>query len=412
MTDAASNWQPDPEELRAIHAAAAETVKETPVFSLGELSRRCGGTVVLKAENMQRTGSFKLRGSLAKLAGRDEGNCRGVVAGSAGNHGQALAYAARARGIPCTVFMPADAAISKVDAVTAFGAEVVLEGSAIDECLEAARRLAEEDDLLFVHPFDDLDVIRGQAGVGLELREQVPDLAKVIVPVGGGGLISGIAAALESGGGGVEIAGVQASGCAAFARSLESGVPQAVTAPSTIADGIAVKRPGDLTLELVRRWVAEVVAVDDDAIAEAMVFLVEYGKLVTEGAGAVGVAALLSGALRPAEAGTTAVVLSGGNVDAHVLAEVINRHQTGIGRRARLFSKISDRPGGLVDFLQIIARAGGNVLDVTHVRDGVSLHVKETGVEVLVESRSERHGDELLARLAESGYEVEELGPR
>ena len=166
--------------------------------------------------------------------------------------------------------------------------------------------------------------------------------------------------------------------------------------PSTIADGIAVKRPGELTLELVRRWVEEVVTVDDDAIAEAMVFLVEYGKLVTEGAGAVGVAALLNGALRPAESGTTAVVLSGGNVDAHVLAEVINRHQTGIGRRARLFSKISDRPGGLVDFLQIIARAGGNVLDVTHVRDGVPLHVRETGVEVLVESRSERHGDELL----------------
>jgi threonine dehydratase len=412
MTDAASNWQPRLEELRAIHAASAETVKETPVFSLGELSRRCGGTVVVKAENMQRTGSFKLRGSLAKLASGDAENCRGVVAGSAGNHGQALAYAARARGIPCTVFMPEDAAISKVDAVTAFGAEVVLEGSAIDECLEAARRLAEEDDLLFVHPFDDLDVIRGQAGVGLELREQVPDLAKVIVPVGGGGLISGIAAALEAGGGGVEVAGVQAAGCACFALSLESGRPQAVAAPSTIADGIAVKRPGDLTLELVRRWVEEVVAVDDDAIAEAMVFLVEFGKLVTEGAGAVGVAALLTGMLRPAESGTTAVVLSGGNVDAHVLAEVINRHQTGIGRRARLFSKISDRPGGLVDFLQIIARAGGNVLDVTHVRDGVSLHVKETGVEVLVESRSERHGDELLTRLAESGYEVEELGPR
>jgi threonine dehydratase len=412
VTETASNWRPDLEELRAIHAAAAETVKETPVFSLGELSRRCGGTVVLKAENMQRTGSFKLRGSLAKLAGRSAEDCRGVVAGSAGNHGQALAYAARARGIPCTIFMPEDAAISKVDAVTAFGAGVVLEGSAIDECLDAARRLADQDGLLFVHPFDDLDVIQGQAGVGLELRKQVPDLAKVIVPVGGGGLISGIAAALEASGGGVEVAGVQAAGCAAFAHSLERGEPLAVASPSTIADGIAVKRPGDLTLDLVRRWVEEVVAVDDDAIAEAMVFLVEYAKLVTEGAGAVGVAALQTGMLRPAESGTTAVVLSGGNVDAHVLAEVINRHQTGIGRRARLFSRISDRPGGLVDFLQIIARAGGNVLDVTHVRDGVALHVKETGVEVLVESRSERHGEELLARLAESGYEVEELGPR
>ncbi len=164
MSNPATNWQPDLGELRSVHAASAETVKETPVFSLGELSRRCGGRVVVKAENMQRTGSFKLRGSLAKLAGPDASECPGVVAGSAGNHGQALAYAARARGIPCTVFMPRDAAISKVNAVTAFGAEVVLEGGAIDECLEAARRLAAEDGLLFVHPFDDLEVITGQAG--------------------------------------------------------------------------------------------------------------------------------------------------------------------------------------------------------------------------------------------------------
>ncbi len=412
MSNPASNWQPSLDELRAVHAASSETVKETPVFSLGELSRRHGGRVVVKAENMQRTGSFKLRGSLAKLAGRDAGNCAGVVAGSAGNHGQALAYAARARGIPCTVFMPQDAAISKVNAVSAFGAEVVLEGAAIDECLEAARRLADTDGLLFVHPFDDLEVIGGQAGVGLELREQVPDLAKVVVPVGGGGLISGIGAAMAASGGGVEIVGVQAAGCAAFGPSIRSGVPQEVATPSTIADGIAVKRPGELTLELVRRWVDRVVVVDDDAIAEAMVFLVEYGKLVTEGAGAVGVAALLTGAVEPARAGTTALVLSGGNVDAHVLAEVINRHQTGIGRRTRLFSKISDRPGGLVDFLQIIARAGGNVLDVTHVRDGVALHVRETGVEVLVESRSQCDSDDLISRLADSGYEVEELGPR
>ena len=412
MSNPASSWNPSLDELRAVHAASSETVKVTPVFSLGELSRRHGGKVVVKAENMQRTGSFKLRGSLAKLAGGDAGNCSGVVAGSAGNHGQALAYAARARGIPCTVFMPRDAAISKVNAVSAFGAKVVLEGGAIDECLEAARRLAREDGLLFVHPFDDLEVIAGQAGVGLELRDQVPDLAKVVVPVGGGGLISGIGAAMAASAAGVEIVGVQAEGCASFGPSITSGEPQAVETSSTIADGIAVKRPGELTLELVKRWVEDIVAVDDDAIAEAMVLLVEYGKLVTEGAGAVGVGALLTGAVKPADSGTTALVLSGGNVDAHVLAEVINRHQTGIGRRTRLFTKISDRPGGLVEFLQIIARAGGNVLDVTHVRDGVSLHVKETGVEVLIESRSERDGDDLVTRLAESGYEVEELGPR
>ena len=216
MTDRHPTGSPTSEELRSIHAATAETVKETPVFSLGELSRRCGGTVVLKAENMQRTGSFKLRGSLAKLAGRARPGCRGVVAGSAGNHGQALAYAARARGIPCTVFMPADAAISKVDAVTAFGAEVVLEGGAIDECLEAAHRLADEDGLLFVHPFDDLDVIRGQAGVGLELREAGPRPGEGHRPGRWRRPDQRDRGGARPRGGGVEIAGVQAAGCAAF----------------------------------------------------------------------------------------------------------------------------------------------------------------------------------------------------
>jgi threonine dehydratase len=332
-----------------------------------------------------------------------------VVAGSAGNHGQALAYAARIRGIPCTVFMPSDADVSKVDAVEAFGAEVHASGPSVDDCVDSARRLAEEDGLLFVHPFDDLEVIQGQAGLGLELCEQVPDLARVIVPVGGGGLVSGVAAALSLVRPEVDVVGVQAVGCASYELSLREGGPRTVEEPSTIADGIAVKRPGELTFELVRRWVDEMVVVDDDAIAEAMVLLVERGKLVTEGAGAVGVAALLTGATAPSPQGTTVAVLSGGNVDAHVLAAVINRHQTGVGRRTRLFSRISDQPGGLVDFLQNVAAAGGNVLDVTHVRDGVSLHVKETGVEVLVESRSERHREELLARLRSSGYEVEEL---
>ena len=272
MSNPATNWQPDLGELRSVHAASAETVKETPVFSLGELSRRCGGRVVVKAENMQRTGSFKLRGSLAKLAGPGAAECPGVVAGSAGNHGQALAYAARARGIPCTVFMPRDAAISKVNAVTAFGAEVVLEGGAIDECLEAARRLAAEDGLLFVHPFDDLEVIAGQAGVGLELREQVPGPGEGHRPGRRrrpdqrhrrGARRDRRRRSRSS--------ASRPPGAPPSAPRSKAASRRASPRASTIADGIAVKRPGELTLELVRRWVEEIVTVDDDAIAEAMV---------------------------------------------------------------------------------------------------------------------------------------------
>jgi threonine dehydratase len=403
------SWRPDLDELRRIHAASSRLVKATPVFSLGELSRRCGGEIAVKAECMQRTGSFKLRGTSAKLANRSPDDCPGVVAGSAGNHGQALAYAARALGIPCTIFMPGDAPVSKVDAVTAFGAEVRTQAGSVDDCVDAARRFSEEADMLFVHPFDDLDVIKGQAGLGIELHEQVPDLARVIVPVGGGGLISGVAAALSELRPEVEIVGVQAAGCASFQASLRAGEPRTVSEPSTIADGIAVKRPGELTFGLVQRWVEEMAVVDDDAIAAAMVLLIERGKLVTEGAGASSVAALMTGAVTPAPSGTTVAVLSGGNVDPSVLAAIINRHQTGIGRRTRIFSRISDQPGGLVDFLQNVAASGGNVLDVTHVRDGVALHVNETGVEILVESRSEDDRESLIARLRSSGYEVEEL---
>jgi threonine dehydratase len=408
MNEAAA-WQPDLEELQRIRRASAKVVRETPVFDLDALSERFGGRIFVKAENLQRTGSFKLRGALAKLRASGAGH-RGVVAGSAGNHGQALAYAARLSGLPCTVFMPSRAPISKVEAVSAHGGEVRLQGETVDDCVEAARALAAEEELLFVHPFDDLEIVKGQAGLGLELAEQLPDLARVIVPVGGGGLISGIAAALRASHPRVEVIGVQAAGCAPFGASLRRGRPEPVAEPSTIADGIAVKRPGDVTLKLVERWVEEMVTVDDDAIAEAMVSIVEVAKLVTEGAGAVGVAALAGGAVAPAASGATAVVLSGGNVDAHMLAAVINRHQTGIGRRARLFTLISDRPGGLAELLRTVAEGGGNVLDVTHVRDGVELHVEQTGVEILVESRSQSHHADLVERMREAGYSVEQLG--
>jgi threonine dehydratase len=385
---------------------SAAIVRETPVTSFGALSRECGGDIVLKLESMQRTGSFKLRGALSKLRSSRQAASRGVVAGSAGNHGQALAYAARHFQVPCTVFMPARAALSKVEAVSAFGAMVRQLDASVDECVTAAKDFAAEEDLLFVHPFDDQDLIAGQAGVGLELYEQVPDLAKVVVPVGGGGLIGGTALALKQLRPEIEIVGVQASGCTTFEPSLAAGRPITVPTPSTIADGIAIKRPGEIALSLAEEWVDGFASVTDDAITDAMVLLVERAKLVTEGAGAAPVAAMLSGAVPPARHGKTVLVLSGGNVDAHLLAAVINRHLTSIGRRFRLWTRISDRPGGLADLLAAVAGSGGNVLDLFHVRDGVELRVDETAVELLIESRSERHREEILSKLRARGFQV------
>jgi threonine dehydratase len=384
----AARWKPQAEDLEAIRRGSSAAVKRTPVFSSGELSRRSGGRVMVKAENLQRTGSFKLRGAFAKLQGAEPGRGRGVVCASAGNHGQAVAYAARACGLSCTVFMPLGAAISKLDAVEAFGAEVRQIGTAIDEGIVAAEELAEAEDLLFVHPYNDLEIVKGQAGVGLELAEQLTDVAQVIVPVGGGGLISGVAAGLlATGHRDTRVVGVRAA-----------------DPTTTIADGIAVKHPGELTEALISRWVDEMVVVDDDAVAEAMVLLAERSKLVVEGAGAVGVAALLVGAVTPAADGPTAVVLSGGNVDAHVLASVINRDQTRVGRRTLVFTRISDRPGALARLLAVVAEAGGNVIDLTHVRDGVTLDVQETGLELIVETRNAAHRAEVLAKIEAAGY--------
>jgi threonine dehydratase len=381
--------------------------RHTPVLSSRSLSERCGGQILLKAESLQRTGSFKLRGAVHKISRLDRPS--GVVAGSAGNHGQSLAYAARAQGVPCEVFMPREAPVAKVAAVEAFGGTVQLAGESVDECVRAARERAAETGVEFVHPFDDPDVILGQATLGLELLQDIPDLAAVVVPVGGGGLISGVAAVVKAARPNTRVIGIQVEACAAFPESLRAGSPTTFDASATIADGIAIKRPGEITLPLVQRWVDEVVTVGEDDTAEAMVWLMERAKLVVEGAGAVGVAALLAGALRPAPAGSTVIVLSGGNVDAGLLAAIAQRHETTAGRRVRLFTKISDRPGGLAALLTRIAEAGGNVVQADHVREAVSLHVRETGVELALETRSAEHGQELVAALVQAGYDVRRL---
>ena len=392
---------PDLDALRAVHAAARELVRETPTMTSHSLSRDVGGEIVLKAENLQRTGSFKLRGALAKLnraAAIAAGECAGVVTGSAGNHAQSLAYAARSKGLPCRVYMPEGAAIGKVEAVRAFGGEVVRAGGSVDECVGLARAAAAEEGLLFVHPFDDPDVIAGQAGVGIELAGQVPELGRVVIPVGGGGLASGTAIALKLHDPEIEVIGVQAAGCATVAGSIAAGEPVGVERAETIADGIAVKRPGELTLPLLERWLDGMVTVDDEAIVEAMVRLAERAKLVTEGAGAVAVAALMSGAVEPATRGATVAVLSGGNVDPRLLAAAINRHEITSSRRVRISTRVPDSPGGLAELLQAIAAAGANILEVSHVRDIAELPMSQTSVDLVLETRGPDHTAQIHRR--------------
>ncbi|HEY4096400.1 MAG TPA: threonine ammonia-lyase [Baekduia sp.] len=394
------------QDVERARDAIGDVARHTPVLASATLDERCGGDVVLKAETLQRTGAFKIRGALNKLAALGDACAAGVVCGSAGNHAQALALAARERGVPCEVFMPESAPIAKVEATAALGATVVITGATVDDCLIAAHARAAEAGLAFVHPFDDADVVAGQGTLGLELLDDVPDLATVIVPVGGGGLASGVAIAVKSARPEVRVIGVQVESVASFPASLAAGVPVEVGASLTLADGIAVKRPGVLTLPLIAQWVDDIVVVSEELVAEAMVMLMEKAKLVVEGAGAVGVAALLGGQARPAASGTTCVVLSGGNVDAGLLATIARRHETMAGRRLVLLTRVPDRPGALAALLDCVAEQGANIVEVSHLREGIDLHVRETGVQLTIETRSREHADAVAAAVVAAGYGV------
>jgi threonine dehydratase len=380
------------ESIRAARSVVAEQARPTQLIESRYLSRTTGGRILLKAENLQRTGSFKLRGALNKIASLPA-SCRGVVTGSAGNHGQSLAYAARANDLPATVFMPERASLSKIAATRESGAEVVLEGESVTVCAESATACAEERELAFVHPYDDPAVIAGQGTVGLEVADEAPELARVLVPVGGGGLAAGVATAVKGSLDGVEVIGVQAE----------------MRDETTLADGIAVKRPGEVTGPLLERLLDQTVAVGENEIAEAIVMLLERTKLVVEGAGAVGVAALRSGVVEPAAEGTTAVVLSGGNIDTGILADVARRHETATGRRLRLFTTITDEPGSLAALLTLLGEGGANLIDVAHVREGVGLEVGDTGVELVMETRGDEHAQRLLALIEDRGYSARVL---
>lgn len=397
-------------DVAAARDAVEAIARRTPILSTRTISERAGGVVALKAENLQRTGSFKIRGVSAKLAALGEDGCRnGVVAASAGNHGQSLAAGARARGIRCEVFVPDDAPLSKVEAARGQGATVHIGGGSVDECLELAHDRAREGGLAFVHPFDDPHIVAGQGSLGLELLEDVPDLSKVVVPVGGGGLCAGVAIAIKAARPEVEVVGVQAAACSPYPESLRRGEPVPAGSALTIADGIAVKRPGDLTLELLSRHADDIAIVEEDATAEAMVVLMERCKLVVEGAGAVGVAALLGGQVAAAPKGTTVAVLSGGNVDPGLLAAVARRHESEAGRRLVLLTRVPDRPGNLASLLVKVADTGANIVEVSHVREGLELHVRETAIELVIETRGHEHAEGVVATLREGGYETRVL---
>jgi len=390
--------------IEAARRAGAGVVKRTPITESAALSERYGGNVVFKAENLQRTGSFKIRGAMSKLASLGDSVKNGVVAGSAGNHAQAIAFAARHHNVPSEIFVPAGASLSKMEAVRSYGAILSEGGDTLSDAVAAAQRHADATGMNFCHPYDDPVVVAGQATLGLELIEDLSDLSLVIIPLGGGGLTGGVAMALKTFNPKIRVIGVQVRACAPYAGSPPPDGPII-----TLADGIAVKMPGAFTRPLVEKYVDEIVVVEEDLVADAMVLLMDRGKLYVEGGGAVGVSALMSGQVKPAQSGTTCVVLSGGNVDLGLLPGLIRRNETKAGRRLILFVRISDRPGGLARLLTLFAETGANLVEVEHVREGVSLHVRETGVQAVLEVRSREHADEVLTAVRNAGYEADEV---
>ncbi|MFC4373202.1 threonine ammonia-lyase [Nocardia halotolerans] len=381
-------------------------VRRTPTVGSRVLSERVGVPVLLKCENLQRTGSFKPRGAynrIAKLSGAER--VRGVVAASAGNHAQGVAWAARELGIASTVFMPIGASLPKLVATRAYGAEVHQVGESIDESLDAAKEFAERTGATLIHPFDHPDIVAGQASVALEILEQVPDVGTVVVPTGGGGLLAGVAVALDHLAPHVRVIGVQAAEAAAWPESLRAGRPVRAARMSTMADGIAVGLPGEVPFGYVAELVSQIVTVDEESLSKALLLLLERAKLVVEPAGAAGVAGLLGPELRDL-AGPVVVILSGGNIDPLLLTHVINHGLSAAGRYLAMRVTIADRPGALSALLGVVGRAGASVVDVVHSRTGTWLAVDEVEVSLTVEMRGPAHRDDVLEALRDAGFRV------
>jgi threonine dehydratase len=391
------------EDVKSARTMLEGVIRDTPVQGSRPLADLVGGPVWLKCENLQRAGSFKIRGAYTRISRlTDAEAARGVVAASAGNHAQGVALAASLRGIASTVFMPEGAPIPKVQATRAYGAQVRFVGGPVDECLSSAKAFAEETGAVLVNPFDHPDIVAGQGTVGVEILEQVPDVRTVVVCTGGGGLLAGISVAVKSTRPDVRVVGVQAEKAAAYPASLAAGHPVALDRMATMADGIAVGCPGQVPFSIVRELVDEVVTVTEESLSRALLLCLERAKLVVEPAGVAGVAALLEDprAFEP----PVAVVLSGGNIDPLLLMRVLRHGLAVAGRFLSFRVRIPDQPGALVELLSQVAAADASVLEVEHVRTDPRLHVDEVEVRLQLETRGEEHRDEVLARLRGAGY--------
>ncbi|MGH3322090.1 MAG: threonine ammonia-lyase [Streptosporangiaceae bacterium] len=393
------------EGVRAARSMLRGVVRVTPLVGSRALSDRVGGPVHLKCENIQRAGSFKIRGAYVRIARlSDEDRAHGVVAASAGNHAQGVALAASLLGTKAAVFMPEGAALPKIAATRSYGAEVVFQGTSVDETLTAAGEYVADRSAVLIHPFDHPDIVAGQGTIGLEILEQCPDVRTVLVAVGGGGLAAGIAVAVKALRPDVRVIGVQAEGAAAYPVSLKAGHPVGLPSMSTMADGVAVARPGDTTFEIVSRLLDDVVTVSEESLSRALLLCLERSKLIVEPAGAAAVAGLLDQprAFEP----PLVAVLSGGNIDPVLLLRVLRHGLAAAGRYLSLRCKIPDRPGALARLLGELAEMGVNVLDVLHERTAARLHVDEVEVFLQLESRGPGHCEDVLTRLREKGYSL------
>lgn len=392
--------------MSVVHRVTRRTPLETSRY-LAEVSG--APAVYLKCENLQRTGAYKLRGAFNRLSQLSAAEReRGVVAASAGNHAQGVAYAARELGITATIFMPLGVALPKLQATRSYGAEVVLEGESFDQTNAAAQAFVRDTGAVFIPPFDHPAIIQGQGTVALEMLELAPDIDTFVVAIGGGGLVSGVAAAAklraESEGRTIRVVGVQSENTSAFTPSLVAGRPVSIETRPTIADGIAVGRPGDLTFEYVREYVDEIVTVSDDEIAAAIVMLLERTKLVVEPAGAAGVAAILAKKIAPT--GSMATILSGGNIDPLLLQRVIGHGLAASARYLKLRILLPDVPGQLVRTASIVAAQNANVVEVLHTRHATELPISEVELELHIETRGAEHGREVAQALRDAGYTV------
>lgn len=394
-------------DVQAARTRLNGLVLDTPVVPDTRLSERTGANVFLKAECMQRSGAFKVRGAFNRLLTMpDDERRRGVIAQSAGNHAQGVALAARHLGIPAVIVMPEHAPLTKVVATRRLGAEVILSGDTFDACSEKAAEVQAERGLTLVHPFDDPAVIAGQGTLGMELLDVLPEVDLVVVPVGGGGLISGIATAMKALRPSVRIVGVQAERNAATARSFAEGHPVTVSGGRSLADGLAVKKPGRLTLPIIQQLVDDMVTVSEDDIAAGIAHAAMHPKLVTEGAGAAGLAALLAGKIAVAPGQTVATPLCGGNIDANILARVLETVLVRQGHYLLLKLTVEDRPGELAKLVEVIAATGANVVEVLHRRAAWLVPLDRAGLELVLEVKDDAHADTVVATLRDTGYPV------